>query len=318
MCIRDSLLEGLLRQDYLNLEILVYDDQSTDGTRELLEQYASRNARISVMDGVALPEGWSGKNHACHQLAGRAGGSYFLFLDADVRVEPGLVGKAVAYARKNDLALLSMFPRQLMQSAGEMLTVPVMNWILLSLLPLSTIKRSHYPSLSAANGQMMLFRAREYRHHCFHRLVREINVEDIHIMRLVKRMGYTAQTLLGRDDISCRMYTSYRDAVFGFTRSMFAFFGGSAATMLLFTLFSTAGVLFVWLGISPGAAVAYLGLAALMRGLVQLLSRQSGPWLLLLSPLIQGSFVWMVIQSFRMKIRGTNTWKERTIQFRGI
>ena len=88
--------------------------------------------------------------------------------------------------------------------------------------------------------------------------------------------------------------------------------------MLLFTLFSTAGVLFVWLGISPGAAVAYLGLAALMRSLVQLLSRQSGPWLLLLSPLIQGSFVWMVIQSFRMKIRGTNTWKERTIQFRGI
>jgi hypothetical protein len=48
------------------------------------------------------------------------------------------------------------------------------------------------------------------------------------------------------------------------------------------------------------------------------MSRQPVIFLILLSPLIQLSFVWMVIQSFRMKIRGTNTWKERTIQFKGI
>lgn len=312
------LLDGLIRQQYPHLEIMVYDDQSTDGTAKVLEGYSAEDKRISWMKGEGLPEGWNGKNYACHQLAGRARGAWFLFLDADVKVDPSLVERAVAYAGGNDLTLLSMFPRQLMPSSGERLTVPVMNWILLSLLPLSTIRKSHYPSLSAANGQMMFFRAREYRQHHFHRLVREINVEDIHIMRLVKRMGYTADTLLSRGEISCRMYTNYREAVFGFTRSMFTFFGGSGVVLFLFTLFTTLGVGFVWFGISPQAAGIYLAMAGLMRLMIHHLSRQPVLLLLLLSPLIQITFVWMVLHSFRMKIRGTNTWKERTIKFKGI
>jgi len=312
------LLDGLIRQHYPQLEILVYDDQSTDGTQQVLERYAREDPRITWIKGEGPPPGWNGKNYGCHQLAGRARGTWFLFLDADVQVDPSLVGRSLAYARSNDLTLLSVFPRQLMPTFGERLTVPVMNWILLSMLPMSAIRKSHYPSLSAANGQMMLFRAREYRQHRFHLLVREINVEDIHIMRLVKRMGYAADTLLSRGEISCRMYGSYRDAVFGFTRSMFAFFGGSGLALVLFTLFTTAGVVFMWTGISFTAAWIYLAAAALMRLTIHHLSRQQVLRLLLLSPLIQVSFVWMVLQSFRMKIRGTNTWKERVIQFKGI
>lgn len=312
------LLDGLIRQRYNRLEILVYDDQSTDGTQKVLESYAARDPRISWIKGDTPPGGWTGKNYACHQLSRRARGTWFLFLDADVQVDPLLVDQALTYSQRQDLTLLSMFPRQRMMTIGEKLTVPVMNWILLSMLPMHAIRKRHYPSLSAANGQMMLFRAREYRQHEFHRLVREINVEDIHIMRLVKRMGYTADTVLSRGEISCRMYTDYRNAVSGFTRSMFAFFGGSRLALILFTLFSTAGVVFVWFGISPMAALIYLALAALMRLVIHYLSRQPVMLLLLLSPLIQGSFVWMVLQSFRMKIRGTHTWKERAIQFKGI
>ncbi|MGW8316601.1 MAG: glycosyltransferase family 2 protein, partial [Bacteroidales bacterium] len=259
------LLDGLIRQQYARLEILVYDDQSTDGTQKVLESYAAGDPRISWIKGDTPPPEWSGKNYACHQLARRARGAWFLFLDADVQVDPSLVERAVTYARRFDLTLLSMFPRQRMSTIGERLTVPVMNWILLSMLPMHAIRNSHYPSLSAANGQMMLFRAREYRQHRFHQLVRGINVEDIHIMRLVKRMGYTADTVLSRGEISCRMYTNYRDAVAGFTRSMFAFFGGSRLALILFTLFTTAGVVFVWFGLSPLAALIYLALAALMR-----------------------------------------------------
>jgi glycosyltransferase involved in cell wall biosynthesis len=313
-----ELLDGLIRQQYSNLEIIVYNDQSTDGTGALLEKYRATCDRMTILSGDPLPEGWTGKNHACHMLARKARGAYLLFMDADVKVSPVLVKNAVAYAMQHDLSLLSMFPRQLMMTAGEKLTVPVMNWILLSLLPLRLIRTSHYPSLSAANGQMMFFRGREYRQHQFHRLVREINVEDIHIMRLMKRMGYTTQTLLGRGEVSCRMYENYKDAIFGFTRSMFAFFGGSGLVMILFTLFSSLGVVFVWLGMSASLALLYLILAAIMRVIILRLSRQPVWPLLLFSPAIHFSFVRMVIGSFRMKLRGTHTWKERTIEFKGI
>jgi chlorobactene glucosyltransferase len=248
----------------------------------------------------------------------KARGTYLLYLDADVKVSPELVENAVGYAWQNDLSLLSVFPRQIMHTAGERLTVPVMNWILLSLLPMQLIRTSHYSSLSAANGQMMLFRAREYRQHQFHRLVKDINVEDIHIIRRMKKMGYLTQTLLSRGEVSCRMYKSFREAVFGFTRSMFAFFGGSSLTMILFTLFSSLGVVFVWLGMSANVAAIYLAMAALIRILIPVMSRQSVGRLLLLSPLIQFSFIWMVIGAFRMKFRGTHSWKDRNIQFKGI
>ena len=313
-----GLLDDIMKQPYENVEVMVYNDQSTDGTGELLKKYGSRHERITSIQGESLPEGWTGKNHACHRLAMEAHGTYLLFLDADVRVSPELIEKAVGYAQLNDLSLLSIFPRQIMKSRGELLTVPVMNWILLSLLPLRLIRTSHYPSLSAANGQLMLFRAREYRQHQFHRLVRAINVEDIHIMRLMKKMGYTTQTLLSRGEVSCRMYESYNSAIFGFTRSMFAFFGGSGLIMVLFTLFSIFGVLFVWLGISASLAGVYLALAAVMRVMISVMSRQPVWPLLVYSPLIQVSFLRMVIGSIRMKLRGTHIWKDRTIQFKGI
>jgi len=312
-----ELLDGLLHQQYSNLEIIVYNDQSTDGTGVLLEKYGAACDRMTILSGGSLPDGWTGKNHACHRLSKNARGAYLLFMDADVKVSPELVTRAVGFAVRHDLSLLSLFPRQLMKTTGEKLTVPVMNWILLSLLPLNLIRTSHYPSLSAANGQLMLFRGREYRQHRFHRLVKGINVEDIHIMRLMKRMGYTTQTLLGRGEISCRMYNSYRDAIFGFTRSMFAFFGGSGLVMVLFALFSTLGVVFVWLGMSATLALLYLLLAAVMRIVILRLSRQPVWPLLPLAPVIQLSFIRMVIGSFRMKRKGTHSWKDRTIQFQG-
>ena len=312
------LLKGLLNQDYPSLEILIYNDDSSDRTQEIIETYASEHNNIMAIRGGALPEGWSGKNNACHQLALKARGGYFLYLDADVTVTPDLVTKAATYMKEYDLTLLSMFPRQIMKSFGEYLTVPAMNWILLSLLPIRLIKRSHHASLSAANGQFMMFRAREYRQHHFHQLVKEIYVEDIHIIRRVKKMGYLSQTLLSRGEISCRMYESYRDGVFGFTRSMFAFFGGSGLTMFLFTIFSTFGVVFVWFGFSARLALIYLVGSILMRSVISILSRQPLLLSLLVAPLFQASFIWMVIQSFRMKWKGENSWKGRTIQFKGI
>lgn len=314
-----ALLEGLLGQDYPHLEVRIFNDGSTDRTGEIIREFIGRDPRIHTEEGgESLPEGWNGKNHACHRLALAARGDYLLFMDADVRVKPDLVTRAVDRAFAHDLALLSLFPRQIMLSTGEMLTVPVMNWILLSMLPLRLVRLSHYPSLAAANGQFMLFRGREYRQHRFHSMVRDINVEDIHIIRRIKKMGYTAETLLSRGEVSCRMYTGYADAIFGFTRSMFAFFGGSGIALFLFTLFTTFGFIFAWVGMSFSWMLVYLFMALLLRGLVGAMSRQPVFRTLLLSPLVQASFVWMVVNSFRLKFRGKNIWKGRVIQFKGI
>ena len=74
-------LRSLLGQDYPNLEVLVLDDGSSDGTVSEVRRVAGSRGR--VLTGAPLPPGWTGKNWACHQLSQAARGDLLLPIDAD-------------------------------------------------------------------------------------------------------------------------------------------------------------------------------------------------------------------------------------------
>jgi glycosyltransferase involved in cell wall biosynthesis len=309
------ILADLEAHDYRNIEVIVYDDSSEDGTLAVARGFADRDSRFSVLEGRELPAGWLGKNHGCHQLSQQARGDYLLFLDADVRVRPGLIRRSLGRMMQYDLSLLSLFPRQKMHTLGELLTVPAMNLILLSLLPMRLIRISPRPSLAAANGQFMLFDADTYRAQQYHERVREMNVEDMAIIRLIKVQRLKVHTMLSSGEVECRMYRGFGEAIGGMTRSVFAFFGGSGLVLLLFTVFTTFGFLFVWLGLSWQWMVLYLALTWLMRMLVAAMSRQPLFWNAVLQPLQQASFVLLVVEAFRRRFRARNSWKGREIKF---
>ncbi len=62
-------IESLVRLDPPADEILILDDQSTDQTASLVQQYAEIYPNIRLISGKPLPQGWLGKNWACHQLS---------------------------------------------------------------------------------------------------------------------------------------------------------------------------------------------------------------------------------------------------------
>jgi glycosyltransferase involved in cell wall biosynthesis len=231
----------------IDIEIIVYDDQSTDGTadavvaaaRDLEAEGLARPGMIRLVRGGALPEGWLGKNHACHRLAGEARGDWLLFLDADVEIDRNLLKDSLGYARKKSLGLLSVFPRQIMKTTGEWMVVPLMNWILVSLLPMVLIRKCRWTSFAAANGQFMLFDAAVYRKFHWHEQVKSDPVEDIRISRLMKKNKLRTATMLSGGQISCRMYEGYRQALNGFSKNIGQFFGNSMLWMLFFTLMTT-------------------------------------------------------------------------------
>lgn len=229
-----SLLRDLKNTDYPNFEIIVCNDHSTDQTLDVLESFSKGWRLLGYFDSEPLPNGWVGKNFACHQLAQKATGDWYLFLDADVRLNRDAIGRAVEGARRRGVSLLSVFPQQLMISKGERQTVPVMNWILLSMLPLVAVQLPWFPSLAAANGQFMLFEADAYRRHQWHWKVRNQNVEDIVISRTMKGQKLPVVVLAGDKDVFCRMYASREEAIHGFARNMHHFFGGHRLWMVLF------------------------------------------------------------------------------------
>lgn len=228
------LLSALKEEVYPNLEIIVCNDNSTDTTAEVLELFRSQISVLKWFNGKELPQGWVGKNYACHQLAQQASGQYLLFLDADVRIGAGVAQRAADFMMRKKLSLLSLFPQQIMQTAGEKVVVPLMNWILLSMLPLIAVRIPWFSSLAAANGQFMMFRADDYKRYQWHLKVKGNNVDDILIARLMKKMRLKMAVLVGNGDVFCRMYANKDEAVAGFARNIHHYFSGNRVWMLFF------------------------------------------------------------------------------------
>jgi hypothetical protein len=130
-------------------------------------------------------------------------------------------------------------------------------------------------SLSAANGQAMFFDAGIYRKQQWHEQVKGLNVEDIKIARLVKKGKFNLEVLLGNNDVMCRMYENYNDAVDGFSRNIHQWFNGSRAWMLFFVVVSWIRIPLLFLIFEPYFAFIALGVVFIMKWMVSRMSRQS-------------------------------------------
>lgn len=78
-------LESAFAQTYGNIEVIVVNDGSTDQTRDVLRDYESRATIIHQKN--------AGSNPARNRGLKEARGEYVIFVDADVRMEPGMIRK---------------------------------------------------------------------------------------------------------------------------------------------------------------------------------------------------------------------------------
>ena len=308
-----KLLRDLQKQHYQNFEIIVFNDLSIDKTAEIVNQFAKDDKRITVINSESLPQGWLGKNYACYSISKQAKGKYLLFLDADVRVKDDNIKQSLALAERHKLGLLSIFPKQKMLSFGERLTVPNMNFILLSLLPLVLVHKSKYSSLAAANGQFMLCNATDYFETNPHEKFKSNKVEDIAIAQYYKERNIAIMCLLGDSSIECRMYNGFTEAVNGFSKNVISFFGNSALVAILFWLITTFGFIILFISLKPAFLMLYIGLVICTRVFVLIASRQSVLLHLLLLIPQQLTLGFIIFTSLLYKHKKQYKWKDRNI-----
>ncbi len=237
-----KLLDSLLVQDYSNLEVIILDDHSTDNTFE----FVKNNYDFKIIKGEPRPEGWSGKNWACWQLANISNGNIIIFTDADNYFEQDAISKSINYLINNNYDMFSCFPEIENDSLAERLFVPLVDNILTSLLPLSLVRTSNNPTFSAANGQWIVINKEVYFNIGGHEKVRNNFAEDIAIAKLLKENNYKISTLLGKNIIYTRMYENMPQIINGFSKNMYYMLGGNIISNIMFIilLFSSIVVIF--------------------------------------------------------------------------
>jgi chlorobactene glucosyltransferase len=231
-----------LSQDYPDLEVIVVDDRSSDGTGAILERLARENRRLTVVPGVEPPEGWLGKPHALYEGASKASGDLLLFADADVRYAPAAVSEAVGLLEAKRLDLLAFFPRLELSGFWEN--------VLMAYLPVSyffgpafLLNSDRQRRFAAGAGAGMLVRASVYRAAGGHEALRSSMIDDLHLATRVRRAGGRCRMVRADERLRLRMYRGFREIVDGFSKNMAYVFEGG---MGLFLAFSTAFSFVAW------------------------------------------------------------------------
>jgi chlorobactene glucosyltransferase len=216
-------VRSLLAQDYPDFELIVLDDSDPDSPRVLERLQALGPVR--VIRGRPLPLGWTGKNWACHQLSRQARGEVLLFADADTRHAPTMLRRAVETLQDDHLDLLSILPRQRLNTWAERLVLPMLPWSLHTFFPFALAKRTGWRFLAAAVGQVMLFRRGTYEVIGGHGLVRSQVVEDRALVRAIAERGLRWALVDGTSHVGVRMYTRPREVLDGLSKNLFGVFG---------------------------------------------------------------------------------------------
>jgi chlorobactene glucosyltransferase len=215
-------IASLLNSTYPNLEVVVIDDGSSDGTGDIVRILAEHaGGRLRLIDAEPLPAGWVGKSWACWQGYRVARGELLLFTDADTRHEDALLGHAVGAANTRGADLVSVLPRQLMVSVWERLVLPQIFAILgMRYFALERISRTRNPRHVIANGQFILIRRDAYEAVGGHAALRSDIVED---QRLAQRMVETGRRIFvahAQELMETRMYRSLGGIVEGWSKNL--------------------------------------------------------------------------------------------------
>jgi hypothetical protein len=228
----------------------------------------------------------------------------------------------VLAAKKLDL--LTLIPKRVSYHISERFMFPFIDWAIFCWLPMKLAYRSQNPNFSATYGQFMLFKKNAYFGIGGHRAVRNTNLDDFELGRLIKERKFKWFLMHGKGQVETLPYDDNLSAVRGISRSVFPALHYSFSSLLIlsfvlliigfiplltftFEIFSSDRSLidltiplfsFLFMSISWGIVCKTF---------------QHSPMLVLLFPVSILLMVFVAYHSFISNILGLSNWKGRDV-----
>ena len=314
-----TVVGSVLASTYPALELIVVDDRSTDDTGAVVAALARDDARLRLVHGAELPEGWYGKPWACLQGARTARGDILCFTDADTRHAPALLAHAVGALRAERPALLTIAPHQATVTLWERLVMPQI-WHLLGFrFHPRVVNRATRARDVIANGQFIMMPRAAYEAVGTHETVRHEVAEDLALAQACFRRGGRVFSAFAESLMETRMYTGLAHLVEGWSKNVYL--GGRRSfpdepVLRALVPVALAGVMLFWLlpviALALGIAAPAMGAAVALSALFWMLmcgGMRIPPWYGLGYPLGALLVLYIVLRS---------TWRgRRQVSWRG-
>ncbi|MEN3048113.1 MAG: glycosyltransferase family 2 protein [Candidatus Caldarchaeales archaeon] len=213
-----SALESVTSQRGVNLEVVVVDDRSTDGTAGVAARYVGRGA-VYVL-ARERPEGWMGKSWACREGYRASSGEWLVFMDADIELlDRHVMRDALCLARSEGLSAFSLMPRLRADSTASKVMLPALYELLYVLAP---PYRTTDPSSDIAFffGAFIAVRREVYEETGGHEAIKGMLLDDKSLGELIKSSGHRVALL----DASDRFIAAFAGGLRGHANGLLRLF----------------------------------------------------------------------------------------------
>jgi hopene-associated glycosyltransferase HpnB len=302
------------------LDVVVIDDQSSDGTREVAERAAAQVVPLRVVTGRPLPGGWAGKLWALEQGLASVERPFVLLLDADIELAPRTIPALLAAARERDATLVSLLAELHCATFWERLLTPAFVFFFKLLYPFAWSNDPRKRTAAAAGG-CLLVRTQALRDIGGFAAIRGALIDDCTLAAALKRRRPPIWLAMTHSVHSARVYAGLSDFWGMVSRSAFTQLGYSTTWLLVATILMALTLLAPVAGVVAGlvardpqllalAAAAWLALCAAYMPVVTFY-RLSPAWAATL-PAAALLFLAMTWSSALRYWRGTRaSWKTR-------
>lgn len=239
--------------------IRIIDDASSDATATLAAAAAAREARVTPVTAGPLPAGWRGKVHALWAGSRGVEPGWLLLTDADARLRPAALARALAAASRWRLDAVSLAGLQEARGLAENLLVPGVFALLDALLG-DWEEAAAGGGPPVANGQFLLLRRTAWESCGGFEAVRRAALDDVAMAALMRRHGYRTGFFRAPELLSVHMYRGIREATRGWRRNL----GGLLGPRPGVTLAALAGLAAPALALAAALAAGSFVAAALL------------------------------------------------------